>query len=273
MASVARCLGRWLNAAVLLLAALTPKPALALESALALTAVYAATVDRRLELPVVETQRYVDLIQHTLSQAGLTELPDQYLVVVDRSPHVQAVFLFWKSIKEELALIGASPVSTGRPGRFDYFETPLGIFEHTIDNLDYRAEGTKNSQGIRGYGVSGMRVFDFGWQSARQGWGERRMATMRLQMHATDPDVLEPLLGNARSKGCIRIPATLNRLIDKFGILDADYEEAMRAGQLFWMLDPQRQATPWSGRYLIVVDTQRSERPLWAMAAQKSGVP
>lgn len=47
---------------------------------------------------------------------------------------------------------------------------------------------------------------------------------MRLQMHATDPDLLERRLGSAQSKGCIRIPASLNRLIDCYGVLDAEYK-------------------------------------------------
>jgi hypothetical protein len=137
------------------------------------------------------------------------------------------------------------------------------VFEHTIANLDFRAEGTRNEFGIRGYGVKGMRVFDFGWQQAPKGWGDRQPSTMRLQMHATDPTYLEPRLGTIQSKGCVRIPASLNRFIDHYGLLDADYEEAMREGAHFWMLDPYRQSTPWSGRYLIVVDSGSSERPTW----------
>ena len=59
---------------------------------------------------------------------------------------------------------------------------------------------------------------------------------MRLQMHATDADRLEPLLGSARSKGCIRIPASLNRLLDHFGLLDADYtiSNQLQAESLVW---------------------------------------
>lgn len=261
MIGVVSCVGRRIGAAAVLLTALVPDPAFALESALDVAAIYAATVDRRIDVPLGEAQRYSELTRDELSRAGLTNLPAQYLVVVDRNPRAQTVLLFWKSADDEFALIGASPASTGRPGRFEHFETPRGIFEHTIENLDYRAEGSKNSRGIRGYGVRGMRVFDFGWQPARQGWGNRRLSTMQLPMHATDPDVLEPRLGKTQSKGCIRIPATLNRLLDQFGIFDADYEEAEEEGRSFWVLDGQRHKTPWSGRYLIVVDTQRPEHP------------
>ena len=56
-----------------------------------------------------------------------------------------------------------------------------------------RARGT--SLGIRGYGVKGMRVFDFGWVTGERTWGDGGLSPMRLQLHSTDPDVLEPRLG------------------------------------------------------------------------------
>lgn len=87
---------------------------------------------------------------------------------------------------------------------------------------------------------------------------------MRLQMHATDARFLEPRLGTRQSKGCIRIPATLNRFIDHYGILDADYEAALAAGHHFWVLPADREPTPWSGRYLVVTETPRATRPDWA---------
>jgi hypothetical protein len=79
-------------------------------------------------------------------------------------------------------------------------------------------------------------------------------------MHATDPDLLEKKLGTPQSKGCIRIPATLNTFIDHYGILDSDYEKAMTEGMTFWVLSKTREATPWSGRFLVVVDTGRSKK-------------
>jgi hypothetical protein len=89
---------------------------------------------------------------------------------------------------------------------------------------------------------------------------------MRLQMHATDPDLLERRLGSAQSKGCIRIPATLNRLLDRYGLLDADYEQALRDGKKLWVLNASREPVPDPGRYLIVVETERAERPDWSPA-------
>jgi len=109
-----------------------------------------------------------------------------------------------------------------------------------------------------------MRIYDFGWLNAPKGWGDRAESVMRLQMHATDPDFLERRLGSAQSKGCIRVPATFDKFIDHYGILDADYERAAAAGRRFFVLATTREPTPWSGQYLVVVDTKRDQRPSWS---------
>jgi hypothetical protein len=62
----------------------------------------------------------------------------------------------------------------------------------------------------------------------------------------------------------VRVPASLNRLIDQYGLLDADYEDALARGARFWVLHPARTPTPWSGRYLVVVDSGRTARPAWS---------
>jgi hypothetical protein len=87
---------------------------------------------------------------------------------------------------------------------------------------------------------------------------------MRLQVHATDPVRLEPRLGRAASKGCIRITAALNRFLDRHGLLDAEYDAAQAAGRRQWILRPDRTTIPWPGRWLVVVDSQRRERPAWS---------
>ncbi|RBA23728.1 murein L,D-transpeptidase [Herminiimonas fonticola] len=242
-------------------------PADAGVTAEALRAAYLLQVDRRLELPEEEAQRYGTLALTMLADADVSLAEPQYVVLVDRNPYVQAIFVYLISHDQAYVLIGASPVSTGRIGQFDHFETPTGVFEHTPANPDFRAEGTKNKLGIRGYGVVGMRVFDFGWQQARRGWGEGGMGIMRLQMHATDPDILEPRLGRVQSKGCIRIPAALNRLLDRYGVLDAAYEAMQSTGRGMWILPSDRSPVTEAGRYLIVVDTLRIQRPLWATLA------
>lgn len=227
---------------------------------------FRSEVDKRLDVPAAEVRLYTQLTEAALNRAGVVPAGAQYLAVVDRNPNIQALFVFWRSTEGDYVAIGASPVSTGRPGSFDHFETPLGVFAHTLDNLDFRAEGTRNENGIRGYGVKGMRVYDFGWQWVPRGWGDGAVSQMRLQMHATDPDLLEPRLGTAQSKGCIRMAATLNRLIDHYGLLDADYEQGVREGRNLWMLDPKREPVSEPGRYLIVVDSARQQRPEWAPA-------
>jgi hypothetical protein len=88
---------------------------------------------------------------------------------------------------------------------------------------------------------------------------------MRLQMHATDPDRLAQRLGSEASEGCIRIPATLNVFLDRHGVLDAEYEEALAAGDNLWVIRKKdRELLPWPGRYMVIVDSLTAERPAWS---------
>lgn len=234
------------------------------DSAAASTERFAAEVDRRLEVPPAEQATYLALLDAALARAGLADLAPQHLLLVDRSERVQAIFVLLRTPQRGWQWIGASPVSTGRVGRYDHFRTPLGVFAHRLDNPDFRAEGTFNSNGIRGYGLRGMRVFDFGWVSAERGWGGGGTSPMRLQMHATDPTQLEPRLGRADSKGCIRIPATLDTFLDRHGLIDADYEQALARGEPLWVMRADRQPLPWPGRWLVVVDSLATQRPAWS---------
>ena len=235
-----------------------------------LSAEFARESDKRLIVPLDERLEYAKRLAAALDAAGRGEMQAQFAVLVDRSRYVQAIFVFWRSAEGAWEFVGASPVATGRPGEFDHFYTPLGVFAHTLDNMDFRAEGTKNTLGIRGYGTRGMRVYDFGWATAERGWGAGGAGVMRLQMHATDPERLEPLLGTWHSKGCIRIPASLNRFIDRYGLIDADYEHAAAQGRKLWILLPERTPTAWPGRYLVVVDSLRSSQPAWAQWRSKN---
>jgi len=225
---------------------------------------FAREVDLRLQVPAEAQAEYAARLEQALAQAGVDDMRPQYFVLVDRSARVQAGFVYWRSPEGAWQLIGAAPVATGRPGEFQHFLTPLGAFAHSLANPDFRAEGTRNALGIRGYGLKGMRVYDFGWVEAERTWDAAGLSPMRLQMHATDPELLEPLLGTWHSEGCIRIPARLNVFIDRYGLLDADYEAALRAGHPLWMLRADREPTPWPGRWLVVVDSQRNARPEWA---------
>jgi hypothetical protein len=230
-----------------------------------LTAVYRSQVDRAFAVPAGEVRRYRELAEAALRDAQADVSGAQYLLVVDRDPKVQAALLFWRSESGDYRFIGASPVSTGRPGTFDHFETPAGVFEHSPSNPDFRAEGTFNSNGIRGYGRKGMRVYDLGWQRASKGWGDRATIDMRLQMHATEPDSLEHRLGSAQSKGCVRIPATLNTLLDHYGVLDAEYERLAADGQALWVLKEDRETVADPGRYVVIVDSGLKARARWTL--------
>ncbi|MCZ2900547.1 L,D-transpeptidase [Burkholderia thailandensis] len=238
--------------------------------ALALRTAFAQEVTRRLNVPAAERRAYGVRLQQTLDANDVGELAREYVVLVDRAPNVQAAFIYFRTTRDNAwRMIGASPVATGLPGQYDHFVTPLGVFEHTPENMDFRAEGTINENGIRGYGQRDMRIYDFGWTDATRGWGKGGVSQMRFQMHATDPDYLEPLLGIRHSKGCVRIPASLNVFLDQHGILDAEYEARAAAGDPPWVLRVHRQVTPWAGRYLVVVDSQRKTRPAWSPAPGK----
>jgi len=127
-----------------------------------LAAVFAHEVAPRLVLPPERQQDYAAEMELAFSAAGVVPLTSQYVVLVDRNPNVQALLIFWRSSTSEARFIGAAPVSTGRHGGFEHFETPCGVFEHSLASPDFRAEGTRNELGVRGYGLKGMRVYDFG---------------------------------------------------------------------------------------------------------------
>jgi hypothetical protein len=233
---------------------------------LELDAQFARQVDNRLELPVQDQGRYISLVQQALVKAQLKDLPAQTFLVVDRNPYVQAAFLLLLPPSGDWHWVGATAVSTGKRGGFEHFITPTGVFLHSADNPDYRAKGTYNKNHIRGYGVRNMRIFDFGWQNAERTWDNAGSSPMRLAMHATDPERLEARLGSIASEGCVRIPASLNHFLDHYGVLDADYEVALAAGKTLRALLPDRQPLPWAGRYLVVIDSQATERPPWSPA-------
>jgi hypothetical protein len=187
----------------------------------------------------------------------------QLLVVVDRDPAVQELRIMVAMPRGPWQVIGGSKVSTGEAGRRGYFITPVGVFLHTDGILDYRALGTFNENHIRGLGLKGMRVWDFGWRPAERGWKSADdLVDIRLLMHATDPDYLEQRLGRPASQGCVRVPAAMNRFLDVHGVLDADYELAARDNLRFRsILRLEREPSPLAGNAMIVVDSSQGGRP------------
>ena len=185
----------------------------------------------------------------------------QLLVVVDRNPRVQQMRIVVARPHADWQDLGGTRISTGQTGRFDYYLTPTGVFLHTDAILDWRAEGTFNENHVRGLGLKGMRVWDFGWQTAAKGWTEED-GQIRLLMHATDPANLERRLGRPASKGCVRIPAAMNRFIDRHGVLDADYERAAQSDPGFAaLLSADHAPTPLAGNMLVVIDSSEPPRP------------
>ncbi len=196
------------------------------------------------------------------TQAEFAASPDkiaspQLLVAVDRNPKVQQMRVILAVPGGQWRVIGGDKVSTGRSGRKLYYITPTGVFAHTDAILDYRAEGTYNENHIRGLGIKGRRVWDFGWQTAQKGWqGNGDSGDIRMLMHATDPDYLEQRLGRPDSQGCVRISAAMNVFLDRHAVLDADYLQAAKTDPRYAaILAPDGVPSPDAGTYLVIFDS------------------
>jgi hypothetical protein len=223
----------------------------ALENALALA------VPQRDACRPGDAAGWIAAVRATIGTAGITVERAQLVLAVDRNPRRQTLCLLLVQPDAVWRVIGGSKVSTGQAGRRGYFITPTGVFSHSTDIVDYRAEGTFNENHIRGLGVKGMRVWDFGWQAAQKGWtADQEPAEIRLLLHATDPDRLEQRLGRPASKGCVRIPAAMNRFLDHYGVLDAAYERAAATNpRLAEVLPAGREPTPLAGNLMVVIDS------------------
>ena len=197
------------------------------------------------------------LLRRTVAASDFVLDRPQLLVAVDRNGAVQQISVVLARPAGAWEVLGTTRVSTGQAGRFDHYITPLGVFAHTDLILDYRAEGTFNENHVRGLGLKGMRVWDFGWQWAHRGWGaDASPIQIRLEMHATDPALLAQRIGHTASQGCVRIPDAMNRFLDHHGVLDAEYERAA-VDELRYraLLLPDRVPTPLAGSALVVVDS------------------
>jgi hypothetical protein len=86
---------------------------------LAAAQVAGATADARREsirgLARAATADSAKALATALEASGHSALAPQYVVLVDRSPKVQAVMVFWGSPDGGFEFIGASPASTGQP--------------------------------------------------------------------------------------------------------------------------------------------------------------
>jgi lipoprotein-anchoring transpeptidase ErfK/SrfK len=214
-------------------------------------------VPRLITLSPAEAEHLTGLARTAIAASGQRLDMPQLLVVVDRNPAIQEMTIVLARADKPWDVIGTTRVSTGQTGRWDHFVTPTGVFPASADIMGYRALGTFNENHIRGLGVKGMRVWDFGWQTATKGWrrdGEE--GQMRLEMHATDPDRLEQRLGRPASEGCIRLSAPVDRFLDRHGIIDAAFERAaINDDRYRALLLPDRAPTPLAGDLLVVVDS------------------
>jgi hypothetical protein len=116
-----------------------------------LAAKFAREVERRLDVPAAEVAAYGRMAEESATAAGIV-LARGHLVLVDRDAQVQAMLLLWRESAADYRLVGAAPVSTGLPGSFDHFETPVGVFEHSLANPDFRAEARPHRCGLRARG-------------------------------------------------------------------------------------------------------------------------
>ena len=179
----------------------------------------------------------------------------QYFIYIDRNPEEQVILVcFFDSVRKNITVIGADKISTGNQNRRGYFITPVGVFEHATKNGGYRALGTKNDKGWRGLGAKDSRVWDFGWQKTHK---NNQEFEIRLLLHATDPVFGESRLGKVDSKGCIRVSGKLNKFLDRFGLLDREYEINKDKKSIAWLLKSDRKPSIFAGKYMLVGDSSK----------------
>jgi hypothetical protein len=196
---------------------------------------YAREVTPRLHLPADEVALYGSIAELQLCSTGRELLAPQYLLVIDRNPHVQAAFLFWRLLPGSYELVGASPVAAGA--------NPLDAVRQSQELLvQIDANGARRGR---------SRVYEFG-SAAPQ--AEPASAALRVQVRAA-PAGAEGRLGTPCPDGCILLPASLVAFLDEYGVLDHDTPQRT-----------QRHVLPCRGSHLLLVDSERDERPAWSPA-------
>jgi hypothetical protein len=177
----------------------------------------------------------------------------QYFIFADRNPIRQYIFVcFFEARLKNVEIIGVDKTSTGDQNLAGHYETPIGFFKNTPAIMGYRAEGTKNNRGIRGLGEKGSRVWNFGWQRTYKNGSP---VSICFQIHGTDPDIGEPMLGRIFSKGCLHVSAKLNYFLDHYGILDKEYELLNKRRKIS-LLKEDREPVAWAGTFVLVGDSR-----------------
>jgi hypothetical protein len=199
---------------------------------------YDRGVSRRLLPPPDEVRLYGVLAEMQLADAGRELRAPQYLLLVDTNPNVQAALLFWRLLPGSWGLVGASPVSTGGAAA-GAPEPPSGVFEQAGASASCR-------------GPCPARIYDFGWHAAPRTMPGIEPALVHVQVRAADR-AAERRLGRRCSSG-ILVPASLIAYLDRYGLLDG---ESSGVG-------PARVQLPYRGSRLLLVDSERDERPAWS---------
>jgi len=185
----------------------------------------------------------------------------QVVLAVDRAANRQTIWLLIARPGGPWTVIGGTHVSTGKPGRKEHFKTPIGTFLNDGSILGYRAAGTFNENHVRGLGLKGMRVWDFGWQTTEDWRTPGATMKVRLEMHSTDPANLAHRIGRPDSEGCIRIPASLNEFLDKHGVIDRALTAAAPSDPATaQLISKQEGPTPLAGSAIIVYDSSELPR-------------
>ena len=200
-----------------------------------------AAVSQKLAVPQNEVWIYAGLAETELAGHPDGLLQPQYLLVVDSCPYIQTAFLFWRLLPGRFELVGATPASTGTPLRPGCVETPCGVFPQA-------------SASDAGHALA-SRVYDFGTQRARKAAGTG-YAALHLQARAA-VGRSRSLLGTAQSDGRVLLPPSLVAFLDAYGVLDAQRTDPAT---------PEGDLLPFAGQYLVVIDSEREERPDWAAA-------
>lgn len=201
---------------------------------------YAAQVERSLVVPGNEVHIYGALAENELAGLGEPALrAPQYLLVVDSCPAIQVAFLFWRMLPGHLQLVGASPASTGDPVRPGCVATPCGVFS--------QAEA-------RAAGALASRVYDFGVRRVRMpGSG---IVPMHLRAQSAQGRS-RSLLGRPQSDGRVLLPPSLVAFLDAYRVLDGAQGDATTASG---------EVLPFAGRSMVVLDSEREDRPGWTAA-------
>ena len=90
-------------------------------AAIPLVSEFEQAVAPQLRPPPDVVASYATRLRGALDSAGVRIERPQFVALVDRSPKVQALLLLWGSADTVWRLVGAAPVSTGLPGRYEHF--------------------------------------------------------------------------------------------------------------------------------------------------------